>query len=44
MLTLYPEYIARALAARLNEMPAMAKEGIVFEAVEVKAAWSEYRK
>jgi len=31
-LTVYPEYIARALAARLNEMPAMVKEGIVYSA------------
>lgn len=32
----YPEQVARDLARRLNEMPAMVKEGIVYEAVEVK--------
>jgi len=35
-LTVYPEYIARALADRLNAMPAMVKEGIVYSAEPVK--------
>ena len=39
-LTVYPEWAARALADRLNAMPAMIHEGIVWSAepVKVKAA------